>query len=160
MSKAKIQVLVLFILLVALTFLVYGREIGVMAGWPSAARSESLAAVKLHFICGADVNAIKPGFKTPLEESLSLRPNLAIIKEILDHKPDRAKLVDKDKSLLIKAMSSLNFAKLPSDLTIEILQRLIELGEDVNFIEGSFTPLFKAIYLDRPDLVKFLLESG
>ncbi|MBU1106843.1 MAG: ankyrin repeat domain-containing protein [Candidatus Riflebacteria bacterium] len=160
MRKIEIRVHVLFILAAVLIFLLFGKTIDMMAGWPSAIKSRSWIAVKLHFIFGADVNAVKPGFKTPLEESLSLQPSSAIITEILDHKPDRAKLVDKDKSLLIKAMSSLDFAKLPSDQTIEILKRLIELGEDVNFIEGASTPLFMAVYLNRPDLVKFMLESG
>lgn len=160
MNTAKIQVFVLLILVGALTFLTYGEKIVMMAEWPSAIKSGSWIAVKLHLIFGADVNAVKSGFKTPLEESLSLQPNLAIIKEILNHNPDRAKLVDKDKSLLIKAMSSLDFAKLPSDQTIVILQRLIALGEDVNFCEENFTPLFMAVQLNRPDLVKFMLESG
>ncbi|PKL38636.1 MAG: hypothetical protein CVV41_22450 [Candidatus Riflebacteria bacterium HGW-Riflebacteria-1] len=160
MSKAKIQALVLFILIAVLIFLVYGKQIAVMAGWPSAVRSGSWLAVKLHFVFGADVNAVKPGFKTPIEEAFSLQPNPDIINEILNHKPDRAKLVEKDTSLLIRAMSSSNFAKLPSDQTIDILKRLIELGEDVNLIEGAFTPLFMAIQLNRSDLVKFMLESG
>jgi hypothetical protein len=64
MSKAKIQALVLFILIAVLIFLVYGKQIAVMAGWPSAVRSGSWLAVKLHFVFGADVNAVKPGFKS------------------------------------------------------------------------------------------------
>lgn len=160
MSKEKIQALVLLVLAIVFAFTAYGKEIAVMAGWPSAVNSGSLAAVKLHFTLGADVNAVKPGFKTPLEESLCWQPNPAIIREILDHKPDRARLTDKNKSLLIKAMSSLDSAKLPSEQTIEILKRLIDLGEDVDFIEGFNTPLFMAVQLNRPDLVKFLLEAG
>lgn len=160
MSREKNQALMLLVLAMVFAVIAYGKEIAAIASWPSAVKSGSLAAVKLHFLLGADVNAVKSGFKTPLEESLGWQPNPGIIKEILDHKPDRAKLADKNKSLLIKAMSSLDDARLPSEQTIEILKRLIDFGEDVDFIEDVNTPLFKAVWLNRPDLVKFLLEAG
>ncbi len=160
MKKTIMQALVLFILVAALISIVYQREILTMAGWPSAVKSQSRLAVKLHLLLGADINAVKPGCKTPLEEALWLRANADIINELLDHKPDRAKLVDKQSSLLAKAIGMLDFAKVPTDQTISILRRLLEFGEDINFVERNTTPLFTAASIGRPDLVKFLLEAG
>ena len=160
MKKTMVQALVLFILVASLISIVYHREIRTMAGWPDAVKGQSRLAVKLHLLLGADVNAVKPGFKTPIEEAFWLKANPAIINELLDHKPDLAKLVDKKSSLLAKAISMLDFAKVPTDKTIIILRRLLEFGEDINFVERNTTPLFTAARIGRPDLVKFLLEAG
>lgn len=154
------QAMLLLSLLAVLTFLVYGKRIAEMSSLPGAARRGSLVAVKLHLILGADVNAVRPGYKTPIEEALYIWPNPAVVHEILNHKPDRTRRVDKSKSLLIKAMHSFDSTKQPSDKTIEVLKRLIDSGEDVNSTDGLTTPLFTAIDLNRPDLVGFLLTAG
>ncbi len=160
MKKSMVQALILFVLVTVLVSIVYQREIKTMAGWPGAVKSGSWLAVKLHLLLGADVNAVKPGFKTPLEEAIWLRADADIINELLDHKPDRTRLVDKQSSLLVKAIGMLDFAKVPTDQTISILRRLLEFGEDINFVERNTTPIFTAAMHGRPDLVKFLLEAG
>ena len=160
MSKEKMQAVVLFCLLAVLTFLVYGKTIVEVSSLPGAAKRGSLVAVKLHLMFGADVNAVQPGYKTTLEETLYIWVNPADVHEILNYRPDRTMLVDKGQSLLVMAMRWFDSAKPPLDKTIEVLKLLIEFCEDVNASDGYTTPLFTAVNLNRWDLISFLLAAG